>query len=112
MGNLEDKFCKIQLIRTELPKLYLSFFLSLSQFDGKPGELLRNACAIFASNQTKAEKLIKEYSARIPKFKEFIQVTTSSILYTECALCKYMYFSLYLCLSVSVLYTLFEAITQ
>ena len=104
MGNLEDKFCKIQLIRTELPKLYLSFFLSLSQFDGKPGELLRDACAIFASNETKAEKLIKEYSARIPKFKEFIQVTTSSILYTECALCKYMYFSLYLCFSVCAIH--------
>ena len=86
---------KFWLIRTELPKLYLPLLkviflflsLSLSQFDGKPGELLRNACAIFASNQTKAEKLIKEYSARIPKFKKFIQVMTSSILYTECALC-------------------------
>ena len=104
MGNLEDKFFKIQLIRTELPKLYLSFFLSLSQFDGKPGELLRDACAIFASNETKAEKLIKEYAARIPEFKEFIQVTTSSILYTECALCKYMYFSLYLCFSVCAIH--------
>ena len=83
---------KFWLIRTELLKLYLPLFfkvifLSLSQFDGKPGELLRNACAIFASNQTKSEKLIKEYSARIPKFKKFIQVMTSSILYTECALC-------------------------
>ncbi|XP_019852976.1 PREDICTED: rho guanine nucleotide exchange factor 11-like [Amphimedon queenslandica] len=45
----------------------------LARFEGKPGEQLSNACAIFASNQSKAEKLIKEYSAKIPKFKKFLQ---------------------------------------
>ena len=43
------------------------------QFEGEAGEKLCKAIAVFAANQTKAMKHVKEFSKN-PKFKKFVLV--------------------------------------
>ena len=45
----------------------------LFQFEGPAGERLCQACTMFASNQARAIKLLKELSKN-PKFRKFTQV--------------------------------------
>ena len=44
------------------------------QFDGSAGERLCHACSVFAANQAKGDKLLKEWRRKNERFRAFIKV--------------------------------------
>ena len=55
----------------------MSFFLEHVQFDGAAGEKLCHTCSVFAANQAKGDKLLKEWRRKNEWFRAFLKLDVS-----------------------------------
>ena len=56
-----------------IAKVLISLLCSCFQFDGSAGERLCHACSVFAANQAKGDKLLKEWRRKNEQFRAFIK---------------------------------------
>ena len=65
---------KKQKLHICIAKVLANLLCFCFQFDGSAGERLCHACSVFAANQAKGDKLLKEWKRKNERFRAFIKV--------------------------------------
>ena len=63
--------------------IYIMILCMHVQFEGSAGDRLCKACLVFATNQPKAEKLLREWKRKNDKLKLFIRVRYDTLIYCD-----------------------------